>query len=163
MDESKLPKGVPAGAFEEIHLAARNRDAARVAALLEGGVDPNLRNRKEPNGDGGNTPLWFAAQGARPGGVPVAEALLDAGARIDERCEYGTTALHMAVCWAHPDMIEFLMARGADAQARDDDGQTPLEMARAERIRVQERMNRGRLAPGVETRDPVPALPRHSG
>jgi ankyrin repeat protein len=61
----------------------------------------------------------------------VAKALLDAGARIDERCEYGTTALHMAVCWAHPDMVEFLIARGGDLQAQDDEGRTPLEMARA--------------------------------
>jgi hypothetical protein len=131
MDESRLPKGVPAGAFEEIHLAARNRDAAKVSALLEAGADPNLPNRKEPNGDGGNTPLWFAAQGARPGGVPVARVLLAAGARINEPCEYGTTALHIAVAWAHPDMVQFLVAAGADTLSRDDDGRTPAEMGRS--------------------------------
>jgi hypothetical protein len=150
MVESKLPKGVPAGAFDEIHLAARNRDAAKVAALLEAGADPNLLNQKEPNGDGGNTPLWFAAQGTKPGGVPVAQVLLGAGARIDERCEYGTTALHLAVAWAHLDMVEFLIANGANAHARDDNGRTPLEMARADCLRMHERKRLGGVSPEVE-------------
>ena len=146
MDESRLPKGAPPGAFEEIHIAARNRDLETVASLLQSGVDPNLRNRKEPNGDGGNTPLWFAAQGAKPGGVAVARTLLAAGARINERCEYGTTALHMVVSWAHLDVIEFLVASGADIDVCNDDGRTPLEMAEWDLVRLRERGRVGRIS-----------------
>lgn len=150
MDEASSPKGEPAGAFDEIHLAARNRDAERITILLQEGADPNLRNRQEPNGDGGNTPLWFAAQGATTGGVPVAQKLLAFGARVNERCEYGTTALHLAVAWAHLDMVEFLLASGADFHARDDEGRIALEMARADYIRIQERVKLGGISREAE-------------
>jgi ankyrin repeat protein len=150
MDESKLPKGTPTGVFEEIHIASRNRDAGRVLGLLQAGVDANLRNRKEPNGDGGNTPLWFAAQGARPGGISVARTLLAAGARINERCEYGTTALHMAVAWGHLAMVEFLLANGADIHAANDEGRTALEMAQTDLIRMRERKKHGKISSEAE-------------
>ncbi len=159
MDESNLPKGEPPGGYEEIHLAARHRDADRVAVLLKAGVDPDVRNQREPNGDGGNTPLWFAAQGARPGGVPVAWALLDAGARVDERCEYGTTALHLAASWGHLEMVRFLIDKGANTQARDDKGATPLDSLQADRVRVQEEVTRGvGPAGGEEWLTRVPAV-----
>ncbi len=148
MDESGLPKGEPPGGYEEIHLAARHRETERVAALLRSGVDPNIRNQREPNGDGGNTPLWFAAQGARPGGVSVATALLDAGARINEHCEYGTTALHLAASWAHLDVVRFLVDRGADIHARDNDGATALGSLQAAQIRVEDEVRRNVGPPG---------------
>ena len=145
MNASRLPKGEPPGAYDEIHLAARHRDAERLACLLAAGTDPNVRNAREPNGDGGNTPLWFAAQGARPGGVPVARLLLDAGAHLNERCEYGTTALHMAASWAHLDTLQFLVARGADPSLCDDDGRTPLDVARAARSHVPDADRQARM------------------
>ena len=64
--------------------------------------------------------------------------LLDASARIDERCEHGTTALHMAASWAHLDTLQFLIARGADPTLRDHDGRTPLDAAQAARDHVQD-------------------------
>ena len=159
MDESGLPRGEPPGGFEEIHLAARHRETERVASLLRRGVDPNVRNRREPNGDGGNTPLWFAAQGARPGGVPIATALLDAGARVDEHCEHGTTALHLAASWGHLDVVRFLVDRGADIRARDDDGATALGSLQATRKRVQDEVGRNAGPPGgKEWLNKVPAV-----
>lgn len=146
IDASKLPKGEPLGTFDEIHLAARCRDAERISTLLEAACDPNLRNHREPNGDGGNTPLWFAAQGSRSGGVPIAEKLLGAGARINERCEYGTTALHIATSWAQLEMVQFLIDNGADASSHDDDGKTPLQAALSDYERLQDKAKQGNLS-----------------
>ncbi|BAM04157.1 ankyrin repeat domain-containing protein [Phycisphaera mikurensis] len=129
IDPATLPKGEPEGGFDEIHLAARQRDSDRVRTLLDSGVSPDLPNRKEPNGDGGNTPLWFAVQGALGGGMPVADVLLAAGAEVNGRCEYGTTPLHMAASWGHLDMVKCLIEHGADPTTPDDEGRTPRQMA----------------------------------
>ncbi len=131
-DPAHLPKGEPAGAFDAIHLAARNRDFDALHSLIKSGVDVNKRNQKEPNGDGGNTPLWFAAQGTRPASIPVTEALLEAGADIDSRCEYGTTALHLAASWGHFELVKYLVDNGADPTLKDDSGKTALDAAKAD-------------------------------
>jgi hypothetical protein len=83
--------------------------------------------------------------------VPVARVLLAAGAEINERCEYGTTALHIAVSWAQLEMVEYLVGAGADVRLCDDDGRTPLEMARAGCIRMKERMALDRISAEAET------------
>src|SRR3954470_21442319 len=82
--------------FDPIHSAARMRDAEAVKRELDAGVDVDVLNGRAANGDGGNTALWFAAQGPSPGGVDVARLLIAAGAEINRRCEHGRTALQMA-------------------------------------------------------------------
>ncbi len=138
IDPAKLPKGEAEGGFDEIHLAARQRDPDRISMLLRSGADPDVRNREEPNGDGGNTPLWFAAQGAPGGGVPVAEVLIEAGATVNAKCEYGTTALHMAASWGHLDMVKSLIEHGADLMAQDDEGRTPRQMAESDMAKLKQ-------------------------
>ena len=130
MNTESVPRGIPDGGFDEIHLAARNRDIAKVMSLLESGADVNLRNRAEANGDGGNTPLWFAAQGPKSGGVVVAKALIDVGADVNAICEHGTTAMHLACSWGHADLAEVLHTAGADLGIADGDGMTPEMVAR---------------------------------
>ena len=39
------------------------------------------------------------------------------------------TPLHSAVREGHKEVIELLIAKGADVNAKDDDGTTPLDMA----------------------------------
>lgn len=71
--------------------------------------------------------------------VGILEALLDLGACIDARDCYGRTCLHVFLVALHSnvnacgeeqsDVLRFLITRGADINARDDNGFTVSEMA----------------------------------
>ncbi len=128
------PKDAPWGSvetrFDPIHSAARGRDVEQVRALLDEGVDVESLNGQAPNGDGGNTALWFAAQGPWPNGLPAVRLLVEAGAEINRQCEHGRTALHMAAAWGHLDVVEYLLDQGADSTIRAEVDGTPAEMAR---------------------------------
>lgn len=128
--DPKAARGVPDGEFEEIHLACRHREVERVRALLSAGVNVDVTNPVLPNGDGGNTPLWIAAQGSSSGGLEVARILVDHGANINQRCEHGSSAAHLACSWGHEDLLRFLVQAGADLTIEDDDGMTPETVAR---------------------------------
>ena len=54
------------------------------------------------------------------------EIVLDHGAVIDNTGGWGRTALHEAAELGHLDLVKLLLARGADIDARDRDGKTPL-------------------------------------
>ncbi|MBM81778.1 MAG: hypothetical protein CMJ78_14465 [Planctomycetaceae bacterium] len=115
--------------FDPIHSAARMRDVETVKQELEAGVDVDALNGRATNGDGGNTALWFAAQGPSPGGLEVARLLIAAGAEVNRHCEHGRTALQMAAAWGHLDLVQFLIENGADPTIRDDEGMTPAMIA----------------------------------
>lgn len=115
-----------------LHQAARQRDVEKAKSLIASGADVNELDRREASGDGGNSPLWYAAQGLPTGGVAVARLLVQAGADVNAKGEFGMTPLHMACSWGHPDMVVFLHEHGADISAEDDYGRTPIELARAD-------------------------------
>jgi uncharacterized protein len=93
-----------------LYLASENGDPAMLKLLLKAGADPNATvNLQE-------TALMTAA---RTGNVEAAKVLLDAGAKIDAREEWHSqTPLMWAAAYKHPDMIEELIKRGADVNAR---------------------------------------------
>jgi ankyrin repeat protein len=128
------PKTAPWGTvetrFEPIHSAARMRDVQTVQQELAASVDVDVVNGRAANGDGGNTALWFAAQGPWPKGVDVVRVLIDAGADVNKPCEHGRTALHMAAAWGHADVVQLLMENGANPKLVDDEGLTPPMVAR---------------------------------
>jgi ankyrin repeat protein len=131
MSDPKLaPWGTIETQFEPIHSAARMRDVEGVRRELAAGVDVNVVNGRAVNGDGGNTALWFAAQGPWPGGMDVARVLIAAGADVNKRCEHGRTALHMAAGWGHADVARLLLENGADPTIVDDEGLAPPGVAR---------------------------------
>ena len=115
--------------FDPIHSAARMRDVQTVRHELDAGVDVDVVNGRAENGDGGNTALWFAAQGPWPNGVDVARVLIEAGADVNKQCEHGRTALHMAAAWGHADVVQLLMEHGASPKIVDDEGMTPPMVA----------------------------------
>ena len=129
-DTEDAPWGTVETEFHPIHSAARMRDIATVLKELESGADVDVVCARAKNGDGGNTALWYAAQGPWPGGVEVAKVLVDAGAEINRQCEHGRTALHMAAAWGHLELVKFLLEHAADHSIRDQEDMTPAMVAR---------------------------------
>ena len=56
-------------------------------------------------------------------------AFVDAGAAVQLNCGFGLTPLHIAVRYRRLDLIDALLAAGADASAQDDWGDVPAVYA----------------------------------
>ncbi|KAJ9549221.1 hypothetical protein OSB04_021764 [Centaurea solstitialis] len=104
-----------------LHSAASSGNVEIVKILLDRGADVNLKN------DGGRTALHYAAS---KGWVKVAEVLLSNSAKINMKDK---------ACWMHPlapcgkyrksELCELLIEEGADIDAVDRAGQTPIMSA----------------------------------
>jgi ankyrin repeat protein len=91
-------------------LAAEVGNTEMLEVLLEAGADADSPNPE------GQTALMAVA---RTGNVEAARVLLDAGATIDAREKWGgQTALMWASARRHPAMMQALIAKGADVNAR---------------------------------------------
>jgi ankyrin repeat protein len=64
-------------------------------------------------------------------GVPV-NALYEGDGYFD--IAKNSTALHVAAWQSRPDLVRLLVERGADLQAKDEKGRTPLELAQKARV-----------------------------
>lgn len=95
---------------------------AVVAMLLGKGANANVKLR------GGSTLLHWAVEHADPAVVAV---LIDNGAAIDAKnTEERLTPLHLAAASdEHIDTATLLLERGANIEARDSRGRTPLHLA----------------------------------
>jgi len=116
---------VAEGADIPLHLAAYVGDVERVRALLDSGTDVNTR---DPHGW---TPLHCAISQNQ---VAVARLLVARGADPDavaedegfNRNHVSGTALYRAIAVSHSDLVELLIDGGADINAPDRYGRTPL-------------------------------------
>jgi uncharacterized protein len=94
-------------------LAAEVGNTEMLKVLLEAGANAN-----SPNADGQTALLAVA----RTGNVEAAQLLLDHGATVDAKEKWGgQTALMWASARRHPKMMELLIAKGADVNARSID------------------------------------------
>ena len=60
------------------------------------------------------------------GRVEVVKALIDAGADIQKKGQFGYTALHAAAQNGHLDVVQTLVKYGASVNCKNDDGDIPL-------------------------------------
>jgi ankyrin repeat protein len=113
---AQAPTPSPADQF---YASIRSGDTARVRALLDGGADVNIKERR-----GGATPLMNAAAF---GSLDTMKVLLDRGADVNARSAAGATAL----MWAATDIekIRLLLDRGADVNAVSSSGRSALMLA----------------------------------
>ncbi|MEX2121435.1 MAG: ankyrin repeat domain-containing protein [Pirellulales bacterium] len=107
-----------------LYRAARRGDYNAVRALLSAGADVNLR------GDRGSTPLHGALGCYSRAREQIVRALIKAGAAVDSRDEFfGWMPLHMAVWVDSLGAVDQLLRAGAQVDAVDDKGRTPLLIA----------------------------------
>ena len=93
--------------MEAFHDAGAAVDAAAVRAALQRGADVN-----EPNANG--IPALALA-----GNVEIATALLDAGARVDQRDKEGYTPVMLQARDGRVDVVRLLISRRADISTPD--------------------------------------------
>lgn len=93
-----------------LHLAAEgNPHAEVISALVDAGADIEAKD------DGGDTPLlWAAGFNSNPA---VIDALVTAGADIEARDAVGDTPLIVAALHNSPQVVQTLLAAGADIHA----------------------------------------------
>lgn len=114
-----LAQGADPNDSEALHYAARAQSLNPfLRLLLERGADPNGQAYESI------TPL-FPASG-RNGSAAAVRLLLEAGARLEHRCDDGDTALMWAAYqreWVHPDNpLVTLLEAGADPNVSNEKG-----------------------------------------
>ncbi len=112
--------------------AARAGDAAVMRLLLEKGADPKLTTKE------GNTALMFAAgvgyrdkntTGSESEALEALKVSVEAGLDIQQANAKGETALHGAASRGADTIVQFLVERGADLNAKTKQDHTPLDIA----------------------------------
>ncbi|HEV8484597.1 MAG TPA: sigma-70 family RNA polymerase sigma factor [Blastocatellia bacterium] len=121
--DSYSPEG-----FTALALAAHFGHKETAAFLIDQGADVNAVARHEMR----VTPLHAALFGRQ---VETATLLVERGADVTIKRggkgwrRSGWTALHYVAGFGFVDLVEPLLTRGADHEARDDEGRTPLDVA----------------------------------
>jgi ankyrin repeat protein len=132
--------------------AAMSGDIEIMNMLLEAGADPHAMTGEQPcrredptyceedsylGPEGQVTPLMAAAgigwrlgisRGRESDAIEAIQILLDLGADINQTNQNGNTALHGAATRHSIEIIEFLVANGADPHAKNVKGWTPLDI-----------------------------------
>merc|ERR1712217_704857 len=90
------------------------------SALLKARADPNAKD------SGGSTALHRSAE---IGQEIVAKVLIEAKGNPNVRDEQGNNVLHHAAYGGHVGLINMLRANGADKDAVNAEGETPLKCA----------------------------------
>ena len=106
-----------------LHITAARRDIVWLVFLANKGANPNIADNR------GVTPLTLASSLGFFEGV---DALIKAGARVDEPNEAGETPLITAVHRRDTQMMRVLLQAGANPDRSDNSGRTAREYATLE-------------------------------
>lgn len=107
-----------------LHIAVSRGNIHAVNLLIESGAVVNLRDKF------GENPIHRAC---RSGFFQALENLLSQDvSAMTIKCIRGRTPLHLAAEWCRHDAAKFLIDKGADVEAVDNDGLRPLHFASSE-------------------------------
>jgi ankyrin repeat protein len=147
-DPALLNKPDAAFGATPLHWAALRGHEEIVRLLVASGADINARNRD------GEAPRQVAERGKRAAVVALlrqsesaADSIVEAVRAGDltrlqlalaadpaalnrKDTRFGATPLHWAALKGHAETVKFLLSRGADAEAKNAAGETPLQVAR---------------------------------
>lgn len=100
----------------KLMIALDAKDSGAVIAAVHDGEDPNQKIMGRP--------LMFI--GIEEGDSSYLKALIDAGADINSTSSWGRTALHEAALHGQVEIAEYLLQNGANVNAKNNRGETPL-------------------------------------
>jgi len=108
-----------------LHLAALLDHPDVAILLLDNHADVNAKSGAGVGDDNGK-------------GIHVVSAMLGAGFTVPHGDSYGggATPLHLAAMSGYKELAEILLAHGADINARNSSGKTPLQLAKTRRAMV---------------------------
>ncbi|XP_018648139.1 putative tankyrase [Schistosoma mansoni] len=109
-----------------LHLAAGYNNIETLEFLLESGADVNAKDK------GGLIPLHNASS---YGHVDVAALLIRYGTSVNAVDKWGYTPLHEAAQKGRTQLCALLLAHGADPKIRNQENQTPFELATADDVK----------------------------
>ena len=119
------PRSRSKAGAQPLHSAVSHHDAATVEQLLSAGADVDAKDKQR------NTALHYACK--RSAAMPIVRALLQAGANVNTKDADGFHALNLVLKHAldkrSPELVDLLLASGADVTSRTKAGDTVLHYA----------------------------------
>lgn len=112
--------------YPALHMAIKMNYPKAVAMLLDANCNIEITNKRESSGWHGETPLFCAAFW---GHDEIVETLIKAGANVNATARKQVSPLHEAVRMGNVGVAKLLLKNGANTQAKDHEGKTPLEWA----------------------------------